>query len=322
MALPSDAATTPCRVAFAPAATFFAAEAIDEGPPSRKAGKDLIAPPSEGHAALPALRDLPHPAERLAAPDGLAAPATELPASAADTAAQPRALPSLLAASTRAPSSAPAHPSPEPQTTPITQIAPALIRLSSDAGTHRVTVLLSPAELGRVQISVVRDQDGTATVNVSAERPETLAAVRADSTQLNAALDKAGIAAHGRSLQFHLTAPVAAPDRAIIADEDSLAPTNVTPANVVRAPAESSSTDGHKSHNQNGSTDQPFDQGSAYDAQRGPTSGGQPRHEQAGHRSSPGQAQFGEDVGRFIDAAAPGVIMLGQSGHSAIDFTA
>ena len=44
-------------------------------------------------------------------------------------------------------------------------------------------------------------------MSVTAERVDTLALVRADAIQLHAALDQAGIGAHGRSMEFHLSDP-------------------------------------------------------------------------------------------------------------------
>ena len=78
--------------------------------------------------------------------------------------------------------------------------------MAGAAGTHRVTVQLSPSELGRVQISIERSADGTSVVSVVAERPETLALVQNDAARLHAALDQAGVAHGGRTLTFALGA--------------------------------------------------------------------------------------------------------------------
>ena len=277
----------------------------------------------QNRAAGSATADLP--AVQVSAQHEAPGPANSLPVTPSHMLAQSGIAPSTPAAS-RHPAATPLSGDVAARSplTPVAQIAPALVRLSSDAGIHRVTVLLSPAELGRVQISVIRDHDGTATVNVSAERPETLALVRADSAQLHAVLDKAGVAAHSRNLQFHLAAPIALPPaRAITAQEDTSTRTAATPANFVRAAAGGAAADGQKSPDQGNFADQPFGQGGTYDGQRGPDTGGQPRHEQPGYRHAAGPTTaFGDDAGAFLDAALPGVTVLGLSGRSAIDFTA
>ena len=74
-----------------------------------------------------------------------------------------------------------------------------------------VTIQLSPQELGSVRISIAHLGTAT-TVNVTVERPETLALVQADSQHLHEALDRAGIGGEGREIQFQLAEPqVAAP---------------------------------------------------------------------------------------------------------------
>jgi flagellar hook-length control protein FliK len=68
----------------------------------------------------------------------------------------------------------------------------------------RIAVSLDPVELGRVEITVERMHD-TAVVQVSAERPETLALLARDGATLDRALGGAGIGSEGgRSLSFSL----------------------------------------------------------------------------------------------------------------------
>jgi hypothetical protein len=86
----------------------------------------------------------------------------------------------------------------------VAQMAQALAGLSAGSGLQNVTVQLAPAELGQIRISVVHARDGTASVTVTAVRPTTLALVQADSSQLHAALDKAGVMTQGRTLTLQL----------------------------------------------------------------------------------------------------------------------
>jgi flagellar hook-length control protein FliK len=90
---------------------------------------------------------------------------------------------------------------------PGAQIIPALIRVAHAADGHQITLRLTPAELGQVDIRIDRAADGTATVRVLVERPETLKLLQADQPQLNQVLDKAGLPQEGRSLTLSLSLP-------------------------------------------------------------------------------------------------------------------
>jgi hypothetical protein len=88
---------------------------------------------------------------------------------------------------------------------PAAQVAPALLSLAqAPSGGSRLTLRLDPAELGHVQIRIDRAQDAPARVEITAERPETLALLQRDQPQLQRALDQAGVPADGRSLTFHV----------------------------------------------------------------------------------------------------------------------
>jgi len=95
--------------------------------------------------------------------------------------------------------------------TPAAQLLPALVSFAAGDGSQQVSVQLRPAELGMVQISVERATDGSASVQVTADRPETLALLQRDQSQLQGALDQAGVAREGRSLSFALTGSSAQP---------------------------------------------------------------------------------------------------------------
>jgi len=79
-----------------------------------------------------------------------------------------------------------------------------VVSFGTDGTARTMTVQLTPTELGRVQISVASDAAGHASVQVIAERPETLALLQHDQPELSRALDQAGIPAAGRSVSFQL----------------------------------------------------------------------------------------------------------------------
>lgn len=171
--------------------------------------------------ATPAVAAASPPANTLAAPvtQGATAPtfSPAAPASPADKQAAPGALalpvlpnPSAAVSLTPPPATtvatAPADPA-APATGPAAQLAPALIQIAHAAGGQQITVRLAPAELGRVDIRIDRAADGTATVQVLAERPETLKLLQADQPQLNQALNQAGVPQEGRNLSLSLALP-------------------------------------------------------------------------------------------------------------------
>jgi len=109
---------------------------------------------------------------------------------------------------------APAGPTPAPPaavTTPAAQIAPALLSLGQAAdGTRQLTLRLHPAELGVVQVQIGRTETGSAQVEITVEKADTLQALLRDQPQLHRALDDAGLPAAGRTIVFHAVAPPSA----------------------------------------------------------------------------------------------------------------
>ncbi len=87
---------------------------------------------------------------------------------------------------------------------PSEQLASALVAFNATGTSNTVTVQLQPAELGKVQITVTTDIAGPSTVQVVADRPETLALLQRDQAQLSQALDQAGIPGAGRTVTFNL----------------------------------------------------------------------------------------------------------------------
>jgi flagellar hook-length control protein FliK len=92
-------------------------------------------------------------------------------------------------------------PAPPP---PAAQLAHAAASLQVGAdGTSHVTIRLDPAELGHLQIRISRATDGTTSVDVAVERPETLASLQNDLGHLHQALDRAGLPDQ-RNVTMHL----------------------------------------------------------------------------------------------------------------------
>ena len=90
---------------------------------------------------------------------------------------------------------------------PAAQVAPAMVQLIHSASGQQVTLRLAPDDLGRVDIRIDRGSDGTTSVQVVVERPETLKLLQADQPQLNQALNQAGLPQEGRSLSLSLALP-------------------------------------------------------------------------------------------------------------------
>ena len=87
---------------------------------------------------------------------------------------------------------------------PARQIEPALVQIAKGADGDIITMRLDPVGLGHVQIRVVRDTAGVATVHVTVEQQDTLNLMLSDQQRLLSVLDNAGIPADGRMLNFAL----------------------------------------------------------------------------------------------------------------------
>ena len=106
----------------------------------------------------------------------------------------------------------PTHATPAPPTPD--QLRPAFTAAASPTGPSRIVVRLDPAELGRVQVGIVRQPDGPSRIELVAERPETLQLLMRDQPALHRALDLAGVPAEGRTLHFQIGSPDPARDPA------------------------------------------------------------------------------------------------------------
>lgn len=92
---------------------------------------------------------------------------------------------------------------------PARQVAPILIALvqGGESAPDRLTLLLEPEELGRIEIALDRDPERRVMIAVVAERAETLHLLQRDASLLDRALAQAGVGAEGRSLAFDLGSP-------------------------------------------------------------------------------------------------------------------
>jgi Flagellar hook-length control protein FliK len=175
-------------------------------------------------AARPAA---PHPNEpAVAAKDTNAAhPATT--AAPTDTTAKepvPPAVTPLTAAATAQllPVAAPVAPAPHvapPPTSaasadappPAEQLAPVLVSVANaPPGTSHMSLQLRPDALGTVHIQVDRTPDAPTQIRIEVSRPETLALLQRDTTQLQHALDRAGVSHETMTVTLH-AAPEVAP---------------------------------------------------------------------------------------------------------------
>jgi hypothetical protein len=117
-----------------------------------------------------------------------------------DGAAPPAAEPTV------APTPLVAEPAPPGRTAsavaPAAQLAAPLVTLAAQAAGGSVTVRLHPAELGQVEIQLQRQSDGATHVTLRAEHSDTLRALVVARPHIEAALDRAGVAAAGRVIAF------------------------------------------------------------------------------------------------------------------------
>lgn len=107
---------------------------------------------------------------------------------------------------------APAKPaSPNTAAPPVEQLAPVLLSVAhTPPGTTHLTLQLRPDALGDLHIAIDRAPGAPTQIRIEATRPETLALLQRDTTQLLHALDRAGVARDSMVVTFH-AAPAVAP---------------------------------------------------------------------------------------------------------------
>jgi flagellar hook-length control protein FliK len=97
----------------------------------------------------------------------------------------------------------PANARPAPTANPAEQIA-LQVRRAQVAGQEQINIKLHPAELGRIEVKLESNNDGTLRAVISAERSETLDLLQRDSRGLERALQDVGVKTDSGSLSFNL----------------------------------------------------------------------------------------------------------------------
>jgi flagellar hook-length control protein FliK len=86
------------------------------------------------------------------------------------------------------------------------QLASAMVGFAGNSdGIQTVTVRLQPPELGQVVVRIDRIEGGSAHVDFTAEKPDTLQLLQHDEPRLQQLLDQAGIPGNGRTVSFQAT---------------------------------------------------------------------------------------------------------------------
>jgi flagellar hook-length control protein FliK len=85
----------------------------------------------------------------------------------------------------------------------VDQVATGVFRAATEGG-GKVTIALTPQNLGRVEVEIEVKDGSKVTAVVVAERQETLDLLRRDAHTLERALADAGLKTDSNSLQFHL----------------------------------------------------------------------------------------------------------------------
>jgi hypothetical protein len=143
-----------------------------------------------------------HPALQQTASASPSEPATA-PADAAGSIAASVAAPASHAQSTSSIATQPASAGSAPSPSAAQQILPAVVAMAQGRGVgQRVSVSITPDEMGQVSITVERGRNGTTIIQVAAERLATLDILRRDQGELVRALDQAGIGQDSSSLSF------------------------------------------------------------------------------------------------------------------------
>lgn len=78
------------------------------------------------------------------------------------------------------------------------------IQRAAGQGADKISLQLRPQELGRIDVKMEMASDGRMTATISAERPETLDALRSDARALVQSLNDAGLQTDSSSLSFNL----------------------------------------------------------------------------------------------------------------------
>jgi flagellar hook-length control protein FliK len=234
----ADKATIPAgKSADTPAADAPAASDIASGkiaaPASKDAGPQPPDPETVKKADSQARNTTPAHAQKASGLPGAPQADTKNSAPKPD-AAQAPTLPAPLqqAAATSSPNPVTppaAQPAPQPVAVPLAGIAVA-IAARAFAGKNHFAIRLDPPELGRIEVHLDVDKDGSVTSHLVADRSDTLNLLQRDSSALQRALQNAGLKTSDNGLQFSLRdqSSYPQPDRStsnsahIVVEDDTL----------------------------------------------------------------------------------------------------
>ncbi len=180
-----------------------ASTATGSAPAANRQGASLSASartpdvPSRSTPATNAVQTSPFAAVEPQSPAQIQAPPPVIPLAATPISGPTRSAPAVA-----------------PAFSPAAQVAqavaePVKVMLTSPAQAgaatpHVTTIQITPIELGRVEVRIERLNDGPARIQLVAERPETLTRLVHDQSQLQQALDHAGIPQSSRTIEFSL----------------------------------------------------------------------------------------------------------------------
>jgi chemotaxis protein MotD len=140
---------------------------------------------------------------------------------------------------------APAAPAPQGVQALAVPLAGVAIEIAGKAleGKNHFDIRLDPPELGRIEVRLAVDKDGNTTTHMIADRSDTLNLLRNDSSDLQRALQDAGLKTSDNGLQFSLrdqsmgqqqsSAPTPGAAQ-IVVNDDVLAATDITPRSYPR----------------------------------------------------------------------------------------
>jgi hypothetical protein len=74
-------------------------------------------------------------------------------------------------------------------------------------GSRQMTLRLHPADMGMVQVHIGYTAVGSAHIEITTDKAETLQILQRDQAQFHNTLDQAGVPATGRTLTFHAASP-------------------------------------------------------------------------------------------------------------------
>jgi hypothetical protein len=167
---------------------------LDASQPQSPFGAALVSAEPAGAAVSSVARQSLHQADP--------APVPEKAAAADSPTAPPRDAGIQAAPMSEASRARPVPPTESP--VPVAdQITPSVVSMVQGHGTGgRLTISITPDQLGQVHIMVERATDGTTSIHVAAEHLATLELLRQDRGDLTRALDQAGLGSEGHSLSF------------------------------------------------------------------------------------------------------------------------